>query len=98
MPLITAQLTQERVLLVAALSRSAADQLAAGEGRYRDAGDDEGRRNHESDDQLTHGSCLHKGFEVMLSALPCQRGIAPSIAVVKHCLLGNARAMPISAW
>jgi hypothetical protein len=41
------------------LSGSAADQLAAGESRCRDAGDNEGRRNHESNDQLTHVSFLH---------------------------------------
>src|SRR5688500_4813517 len=65
-----------------ALSRSAAEQLADGEGRCRDAGDDQGRRNHESDNHFTHVSFLHKGFEVMLSTLSCKRGIAPRIAVL----------------
>jgi hypothetical protein len=77
-PLITAQSTRERVLLRAAVSRSAAGKLAAGEGRCRDrdAGYDEGRRNHESNDQLTHVSFLHQGLKGMLSTLPCKRGIA----------------------
>ena len=72
------------LVAAAAVSISTAGILAAGEGRCRDAGYDEGCRNHESDHQLTHGSCLHQGFEVILSSLPCKRGIAPRIAVDVH--------------
>jgi hypothetical protein len=74
------------VLLAAALSRSDAGKLAAGDGRCRDTGHDKGCRNYEGDDQLTHGSSLHKGCEVVLSVLPCMRGIAPRIAVDEHYL------------
>jgi hypothetical protein len=85
------------VLLVGAFSRSAAGKLAAGECGCRDTGDDEGRRNHEGDDQLTHVSCLRKGFGMVQSVLPCKRGIAPRIAIVEHGLLYIARAMPTCA-
>jgi hypothetical protein len=90
-------LTWERMLLVAPVSASADGQLAAGEGRCRDAVDDQGRRNHESNDQLTHVSFLHQGLEGMLSTLPCKRGIAPIIAVDVHYLSDIARAMPTCA-
>jgi hypothetical protein len=43
-------------------------------------------------------SFLHKGFEVVLSVLPCKRSIAPSMAIDEYYLLGNARAMPTCAW
>ena len=85
------------MLLLAAVSTSAAGNLAAGEGRCRDAGYDKGRRNHESNDQLTHVSFLHQGLEGMLSTLPCKRGIAPIIAVDVHYLSNIAKAMPTCA-
>jgi hypothetical protein len=84
--------------LLATPSPGSADKLAGREGRCRDAGDNQGGGNHEGNDQLTHVSFLPWGFEVMLSTLPCKRGIAPGIAVVKHCLSYNASAMPTCAW
>jgi hypothetical protein len=30
-------------------------------------------------------SFLHQGFEVILFAQPCKRGIAPRIAIDDHC-------------
>ena len=67
--------------LVSVFSPCTGGDLTAGEGRCRDAGHDEGRRNHESNDQFTHESFLHERFEVVLETLSCMKGITPRIAV-----------------
>jgi hypothetical protein len=96
-PLISAQSTQRVVLLATTVGRSDTGKLAAGEGRCRDAGHDEGRRNHESDDQLTHVSFLHKGLEAC--CLLCHVcGASPLELPSTNTTHATARVMPTAPW
>ena len=56
---------QELAVLVPAtsLSPDTGGKLASREGRRRDAGNNDGRRDHEDGDQLTHVYSLSKGLK-----------------------------------